>query len=101
MNNEYRRSFTFMVPSTLLLDWRYEFHCSIEILEARRIVVDLQEDTVGSVQIKVRNPGTRWKIWLYIWEQCHILALNHAFAQNTQDDEHLSPRYVQWPIVQE
>lgn len=88
MNPKYTRNFTVSPPSTLLLNWLFEFHCTIQTHRTQGIVVDVQEATIGSVQIKMKNPGANWKIWLYVWEKCHILALNHAFDQNTRDAAH-------------
>lgn len=85
MSSTVLRTFRFSPPSTLSLDWLFEFHCAIRINNARRVVVTVDEEMTGHTQFRTRYSGEMWRLFLFVWHKCHIMALNHAFKQNTQD----------------
>lgn len=88
MTGKHQRLFTVSPPSTLNLNWLFEFHCTIQDHETSQVVIDIQDDIIGCAQVRIKNPGELWKVWLYVWHQCNVIALNCTVVHNTRDAEH-------------
>lgn len=85
MKDAITKKFTFNVPSVFTLDWLFEFHCIFRQVDTRLVVVDINEPTIGSVQVRVQARRIDWNTRLWVWEQCRKLALNYAINQNNRD----------------
>jgi len=80
-----RRTFRISPPSILSLDWLFEFHCTIRINEIQHVTIDIKEDMTGHTRFLTIHRGEMWRLLLFTWHKCHVLAFKHVLEQNTQD----------------
>lgn len=78
------RTFTFLVPSHLSLDWLFEFHCTATIGPYGEATITIKDENIGQVTLNVKHPGDAAKLLLYVWHQCTVLAINFVVAQAEQ-----------------
>lgn len=79
------RTFTFSVPSNLTLNWLFEFHCTLNIYADNKVFISVTDANIGSVELITYHPGDMTRLFLYVWHQCSMLALNFVVAQTDRD----------------
>jgi len=87
MEQKFSKTFVFNVPSVLSFDWLFEFRCDLTITDTQQAVVDIEETTIGSAQVKMEHDGRLWKTWAKVWDFCQSLALSFASHTNEEDSE--------------
>lgn len=85
MNKKDIRVFRFNVPSTLSLMWQFEFQCTFIRSSTEPLRVRVHEHMIGDVGLVPPPYDAQWKVYLWVWEQCHNLAFSHAFEMNVCD----------------
>ena len=84
---KFSKTFVFNVPSALSFDWLFEFHCELTITDTQKAVVDIDEATIGSAQVKMEYSSPRWLRWLKVLSLCQRAALAFADKTNREDNK--------------
>lgn len=85
MSSTIKRTFRISPPSTLSLNWLFVFDCTINIDTVQHVTIDVKEEMTGHTRFVTTYKGEMWRLFLFIWHKCHILAFKHALEQNTRD----------------
>jgi len=85
MATQLTRTFTFSVPSNLTINWLFEFHCTFYIYTDKTVTVSIRDANIGYRRLKIDHPGNNTRLFIYVWHQCSILALNFVVDQTDRD----------------
>lgn len=85
MTTQFNRTFVFSVPSNLSINWLFEFHCKFLVYPDNTVIIDIKDKNTGCVTLKIQHPGDMTRLFLYVWHQCSMLALNFVVAQTDRD----------------
>ncbi len=84
MNTEQERNGTITrqwrldIPSTVTMDYHYEFDVSFKAVNTLTTVVKWSETTIGGGMFTIRDTGTLHKAFLTAWKRLAILAMAHS-----------------------
>lgn len=85
MSAQLTRTFTFLVPSNLTINWAFEFHCIVFLNTDNTVDFFVEDDNVGFVHFKMDNPNDNTRLFLYAWQRCSVLAADFVIAQTDRD----------------